>query len=107
MKTMTMQDLQGMLPRFQNLTDQEQFQRLMEQQQNQLVQAAGQGAKGGNATAMNPLAMAMMLRKKDPYAQNQGNPYLNAQTAMSLYGPSNVYGFGGMGQVPTFTTGMD
>jgi len=99
MKTMTMQDLQGMLPRFQNLADQDQFQRLMAQQQNQLVQAAGQGAKGGNATALNPLAMAMMLRKKDPY--------MNAQRAMQMYGAGNVYGFGGMGQVPTTTTGMD
>lgn len=94
-----MQDLQGMMPRFQNLADQDQFQRLMAQQQNQLVQAAGQGARGGNATALNPLAMAMMLRKKDPY--------MNAQRAMQQYGAGNVYGYGGMGQVPTFTTGMD
>ena len=94
-----MQDLQGMMPKFQNLADQDQFQRLMAQQQNQLVQAAGQGVKGGNATAMNPLAMAMMLRKKDPY--------MNAQRAMQMYGAGNVYGFGGMGQVPTTTTGMD
>lgn len=99
MKTVTMQDLQGMMPRFQNLADQDQFQRLMAQQQNQLVQAAGQGVRGGNATAMNPLAMAMMLRKKDPY--------MNAQRAMQMYGAGNVYGYGGMGQVPTTTTGMD
>ena len=99
MKNVTMQDLQGMMPRFQNLADQDQFQRLMAQQQNQLVQAAGQGARGGNATALNPLAMAMMLRKKDPY--------MNAQRAMQQYGADNVYGYGGMGQVPTFTTGMD
>ena len=99
MKTVTMQDLQGMMPRFQNLADQDQFQRLMAQQQNQLVQAAGQGARGGNATALNPMAMAMMLRRKDPY--------MNAQRAMQMYGAGNVYGFGGMGQVPTTTTGMD
>jgi len=99
MKTVTMQDLQGMMPRFQNLADQDQFQRLMAQQQNQLVQAAGQGARGGNATAMNPLAMAMMLRRQQPYA--------NAQRAMDMYGAGNVYGFGGMGQVPTMTSGMD
>lgn len=100
MKNVTMQDLQGMLPRFQNLTDQDQFQRLMAQQQNQLVQGAGQTAKGGNASSMNPLAMAMMLRRKS-------NPYMNAQRAMDVYGAGNVYGFGGMGQVPTTTTGMD
>lgn len=99
MKTVTMQDLQGMMPRFQNLADQDQFQRLMAQQQNQLVQAAGQGVRGGNATAMNPLAMAMMLRRKDPY--------MNAQRAMQMYGANNVYGYGGMGQVPTTTTSMD
>lgn len=99
MKNVTMQDLQGMMPKFQNLADQDQFQRLMAQQQNQLVQAAGQGARGGNATALNPLAMAMMLRRQDPY--------MNAQRAMQQYGASNVYGYGGMGQVPTFTTGMD
>ncbi len=99
MKNVTMQDLQGMMPRFQNLADQDQFQRLMAQQQNQLVQAAGQGARGGNATALNPLAMAMMLRRQDPY--------MNAQRAMQQYGAGNVYGYGGMGQVPTFTTGMD
>ena len=99
MKNVTMQDLQGMMPRFQNLADQDQFQRLMAQQQNQLVQAAGQGARGGNATALKPLAMAMMLRRQDPY--------MNAQRAMQQYGAGNVYGYGGMGQVPTFTTGMD
>jgi hypothetical protein len=50
----------------------------------------------------------MALRQmNDPYAQNMGNPYLNAQTAMKLNGPSNVYGFGGQGTVPTMTTGMD
>ena len=99
MKNVTMQDLQGMMPRFQNLADQDQFQRLMAQQQNQLVQAAGQGARSGNASALNPMAMAMMLRRKDPY--------MNAQRAMQMYGVGNVYGFGGMGQVPTTTTGMD
>jgi hypothetical protein len=46
------------------------------------------------------MAMAMMLRKKS-------DPYANAQTAMSQYGASNVYGYGGMGTVPTTTTGMD
>lgn len=99
MRRPTIQDLQGMMPKFQNLADQDQFQRLMAQQQNQLVQAAGQGVRGGNATALNPLAMAMMLRRQDPY--------INAQRAMQQYGAGNVYGYGGMGQVPTFTTGMD
>jgi hypothetical protein len=50
---------------------------------------------------MNPMAMAMMLRK------GGSNPYMNAQRAMQQYGAGNVYGYGGMGQVPTTTTGMD
>jgi hypothetical protein len=45
--------------------------------------------------------MAMLLRK------GSSNPYINAQQAMNRYGAGNVYGFGGMGQVPTTTTGMD
>ena len=51
---------------------------------------------------MNPLAMAMMLR-----AGQSSNPYANAQSAMKQYGAENVYGYGGQGQVPTTTTGMD
>ncbi len=56
-----------------------------------LTQQAGQTIQGG----MNPMAMAMMLRK------GQGtNPYLGAAKAMLQYGPENVYGYGGQGQVP-------
>jgi len=45
---------------------------------------------------MNPMMMAAMLRK------DQGtNPYLGAAKAMLKYGPENVYGYGGQGQVPT------
>ena len=71
----------------------------------------GQQALGVNKNPMSgvdPIKLGMALRQmNDPYAQNQGNPYLNAQTAMKLNDPSNVYGFGGQGTVPTMTSGMD
>jgi hypothetical protein len=71
----------------------------------------GQQALGINKNPMSgvdPIKLGMALRQmNDPYAQNQGNPYLNAQTATKIYGAGNVYGYGGQGQVPTTTTGMD
>jgi hypothetical protein len=65
----------------------------------QSSQIAGQGGIGGG---LNNLAMAALLRKGQ-----SSNPYANAQAAMKQYGAENVYGFGGQGQVPTMTTGMD
>lgn len=92
-------DLGGLLPVFQNIGQQQATQNAALAQQNQLVnQAAQTGYKGGG---MNPMAMAMMLRS------GQSNPYANAQSAMKQYGAENVYGYGGQGQVPTTTTGMD
>jgi len=91
------QDVSGLNPVFQNITAQQAMQNAALAQQNQLVSDAGQTAQGGG---MNPLAMAMMLRRGS-------NPYANAQTAMQQYGAGNVYGYGGMGTVPTTTTGMD
>ena len=91
------QDLGGLAPVFQNIAQQQANQNAAMQQAQGLTQQAGQTAQGG----MNPLAMAMMLRK------GKSDPYANAQTAMQQYGASNVYGYGGMGTVPTTTTGMD
>jgi hypothetical protein len=91
------QDLGGLAPYYQNIANQQAMQNAAMQQAQGLTQQAGQTAQSGG---MNPLAMAMMLRKKS-------DPYANAQTAMSQYGASNVYGYGGMGTVPTTTTGMD
>jgi hypothetical protein len=52
-------------------------------------------------SGIDPIKLGMALRTmNDPYAQNKGNPYLNAQTAMKTNDPSNVYGFGGQGQIP-------
>lgn len=89
------QDLGGLTPYFQNIANQQAMQNAAMQQAQGLTQQAGQTAQGGG---MNPMMMAMMLRKKS-------DPYANAQRAMDVYGAGNVYGYGGMGQVPTMTTG--
>jgi hypothetical protein len=57
-----MQDVSGLQPVFQNFGQQQANQAAALAQQNQLVNQAGQSQGGG----MNPIAMAMMLRKKDP-----------------------------------------
>jgi hypothetical protein len=93
-------DIGGLSPVFQNIGQQQATQNAALAQQNQLVNQASQ--VGGSGSGMNPMMMAAMLRK------DQGtNPYLGAAKAMLQYGPENVYGYGGQGQVPTTTTGMD
>lgn len=97
---------QGLSPVFQNIAQQQQNQNAALAQQNQLNAQAGQTQSG---SGMNPMAMAMALRGKqptDPYAINKGDPYANAQTAMKLNGAENVYGFGGQGQVPVWNGEM-
>lgn len=93
------QDLGGLSPYYQNIANQQAMQNAAMQQAQGLTQQAGQTAQGGG---MNPMMMAMMLRKGQ-----KSDPYANAQTAMQQYGAGNVYGYGGMGTVPTTTTGMD
>lgn len=94
------QDVSGVAPMFQNIGNQQAMQNAAMQQGMGLTQQAGQiGKQGGGG--MNPMALAMMLRR------GGSNPYINAQQAMQQYGAGNVYGYGGMGQVPTTTTGMD
>lgn len=92
------QEVSGIQPIFQNIGNQQAMQNMAMQQGQNLMQQAGQTAQGGG---MNPMALAMMLRR------GGSNPYMNAQRAMQMYGAGNVYGFGGMGQVPTMTSGMD
>lgn len=92
------QDLGGLAPYYQNIAQQQAMQNAAMQQAQGLTQAAGQTAQGGG---MNPMAMAMMLRK------GKSDPYANAQDAMKKYGAENVYGYGGQGQVPTQITGQD
>jgi hypothetical protein len=57
-----MQDVSGLNPVFQNFGQQQANQQAAIAQQNQLVNQTGQSQGGG----LNPLAMAAMLRKKDP-----------------------------------------
>jgi hypothetical protein len=96
------QDVSGVQPIFQNIGAQQAMQNAAMQQGMGLTNQAGMTVDGKQAGAgMNPMAMAMMLRK------GGSNPYMNAQRAMQQYGAGNVYGYGGMGQVPTTTTGMD
>jgi hypothetical protein len=70
------QDLGGLAPVFQNIAQQQAMQQAAMQQGQGLTQQAGQTTQGG----MNPMAMAMMLRK------GQSDPYANAQEAMKKYG---------------------
>jgi hypothetical protein len=62
-----MQDVSGLQPVFQNFGQQQANQQAALAQQNQLVQQAGQ-TQGG--AGINQLAMAMMLRAKDPKKPN-------------------------------------
>lgn len=94
-------DLSGQNPTMQNIGSQ----RDLYNQNMSGMQALSQQALSGKQ--VSPLqSLADALRKKseidDPYAKNKGNPYGNAQTAMNLYGPQNVYGYGGKGQVPSW-----
>jgi hypothetical protein len=99
-----MQDVSGLQPVFQNFGQQQANQQAALAQQNQLVNQMGQSQGGG----MNPMALAMMLRNKDP--QSLGSKmgvYAKSIPAIMQYGSENVYGGFGQGQVPTMTTGMD
>ena len=99
-----MQDLGGLQPVFQNFGQQQANQQAALAQQNQLVNQAGQSQGGG----MNPMALAQMLRNKDP--QSLGSKmgvYAKSIPAIMQYGSENVYGGFGQGKVPTTTTGMD
>jgi hypothetical protein len=55
------QDLGGLAPYYQNIANQQAMQNAAMQQAQGLTQQAGQTTQGG----MNPMAMAMALRKKD------------------------------------------
>jgi len=71
---------QGLMPVFQNINAQQQFENLQNQQGNQLAQQAGQTQQVG----MNPMALAQALRKGNgittggtgvAYDANGQNPY--------------------------------
>ena len=63
MQPINPQEQQGLMPAFQNIAAQQAAQNAAMQQGQALTQAAGQTGQGGG---MNPMAMAAMLRKKDP-----------------------------------------
>ena len=100
--TLPMQDVSGLQPVYQNFGQQQANQQAALAQQNQFVNEAGQSQGGG----MNPMALAQMLRNKDP--QSLGSKmgvYAKSIPAIMQYGAENVYGGFGRGQVPTMTTG--
>ena len=82
-----MQDVSGLQPVFQNFAQQQANQQAALAQQNQLVNQAGQSQGGG----MNPLAMAIMLRKKDP---NKPDYDQYKTTGDNTYFGSNSSGMG-------------
>jgi len=107
LRSLPMQDVSGLQPVFQNFGQQQANQQAALAQQNQLVNQAGEAPSMGG---VNQLALAMMLRKKDPNQQSLGSKignYASSIPLMMQYGSENVYGGFGRGQVPTNTTGMD
>jgi hypothetical protein len=97
-----MQDVSGLQPVFQNFGQQQANQQAALAEQNQLTNQAGQGQGGG----MNPMALAMALRNKDPQSlASKMGVYAKSIPAIMQYGSENVYGGFGQGQVPTMTTG--
>jgi hypothetical protein len=83
------QEQQGLMPVFQNIAQQQQNQNAALAQQNQLVNQAGQTQQGG----MNPMAMAMALRKG-----NDQKSIDNANLEMSAFNnrPAQTYYSAGM-----------
>lgn len=93
-----MQDVSGLQPVFQNIGQQQAMQQAALSQQNQLANQAGQSQSSG----MNPLAMAAMLRNKDPQSLgSKMGTYAKSIPAIMEYGAENVYGGFGQGQTPT------
>ena len=79
---------QGLSPVFQNIAQQQQNQNAALAQQNQLVQQAGQTQQGGG---MNPMAMAMMLRKGEKPDQAAINAKDVQMGGLSTYNPFTQY----------------
>ena len=99
-----MQDVSGLQPVFQNFGQQQANQQAALAEQNQLTNQLGQSQGGG----MNPMALAMALRKQDPNQQSLASKmgvYAKSIPAIMQYGSENVYGGFGQGKVPTMTTG--
>jgi hypothetical protein len=83
------QDLGGLAPYYQNIANQQAMQNMAMQQAQGLTQDAGRTVQGG----MNPLAMAMMLRK----GQDQKNINVaNAEMSAFNQRPAQNYYSAGM-----------
>ena len=78
------QDLGGLNPVYQNIAQQQAMQNAAMQQAQGLTQQAGQTAQGG----MNPMAMAMMLRKGE---KPQSTSNLGARVDMALNSQASPY----------------
>jgi len=78
------QDLGGLAPYYQNIANQQAMQNMAMQQAQGLTQDAGRTVQGG----MNPLAMAMMLRKGE---KPQGSSNLGARLNMALNSQASPY----------------
>jgi hypothetical protein len=106
MQPVNPQEQQGLMPVFQNIAQQQQNQNAALAQQNQLVQQAGQTQQQGG---MNPMAMAMALRGKEPGAtsnfgaradmamNSQASPYLKDQVSQLGSSTSNPFSNYNMG----------
>ena len=79
------QDLSGLSPVFQNMAAQQANQNAALAQQNQLVNEASQ--TGGSGGGMNPLAMAMALRKGKTPDQADINAKDVQMGGLSTYNP--------------------
>ena len=78
------QDLGGLNPVYQNIGAQQAMQNAAMQQAQGLTQDAGRTVQGG----MNPMAMAMMLRKGE---KPQGSSNLGARLDMALNSQASPY----------------
>jgi hypothetical protein len=81
------QDIGGLAPVFQNIAAQQANQNAAMQQGMGLTQQAGQDSQGGG---MNPMAMAMALRKGKPN-QDQMNAQDAQMGGLSTYNPMTQY----------------
>jgi hypothetical protein len=85
---MQQQNLGGIDPTFQNIGGQQANQNMAMQQGQGLTQAAGQTGAGGG---MNPMAMAMMLRKGKAPDQADVNAKDVQMGGLSTYNPMTQY----------------
>ena len=105
-----MQDVSGLQPVFQNFGQQQANQQMALAQQNQLVNQAGQTQGNGG---MNPLAMAQMLRNKDPKAQNgaflgdRAFAYLGTQNTPEMQAEINKLGSNTWNPISDYNTGAN